>query len=376
MNFHAQVSDNTPLALPVALAHFVPWFTIRGDDFPLHSDDARTLDWIPELEDMRHWHDARAGYRRTHLHMPTHGTYDSRDPKLIRQQIEDAQAHGIDGFIVNWYGKYSMENVITLHWLRELNTWNAKHASSPFYYMLSLDSQMQMDTEGKRPVSMAEDFTYIRDTLINDAYLLRDGRPVFSVFPYEDNCHAWITSAAQVWGEDAVDFIWMNSAPGQGEQAAYPWVMPDRNTIDLSSTHTWSDPDSPGTGWLRDFYGDANAAKLDYVMGGVWPGFDDQLVTWAWNPEAEKKKLKPRVICRETSLGNTLELTWQVYIDYLSKWKAGDPSCKLPAPLVQLITWNDYAEASALEPTADYGTQPLETCKRFIKEARAIWSGE
>ena len=359
------------------LGHFLPWYVLDPVAFPLDPKDAATLPCAPRLEPMRHWNDARAGYRRTHHHLPLPGVYDSRSPGAIRWQIQSALAHGFSGFVINWYGCTSAENVITLHVLRGIELWNREHPDRPFHYLLSVDSQCTLPTEGKRPVSLREDFAYIKRHLLRDAYVLRDGRPVFFVFPYAENAPEWLSALAEVFGSNGADLLWMNHCPGQGEAGAYPWILPDDDARKDGELYTWRDPDSAGDRWLRRFYDEANAAPVRpaYLAGGAWPGFNDQLVSWAWNPDPLNPSIRPRVIARETTRGNTLELTLGAYLDYLTRAAQGDPSAGVPAPLLQIATWNDYAETSTVESTRDYGHAPLETCRTFITKARKLWSG-
>ncbi|MBU0678727.1 MAG: hypothetical protein KJ626_11490 [Verrucomicrobia bacterium] len=375
MKFHTENSNGESLTLPLMFGHFVPWFTITADGFPLHPDDEVKLDWKAPIEDMRHWNDSRAGYKRTHHHVPEIGIYDSRNPDIIEWQIRTALDYGVQGFIINWYGKYSVENVITLHWLRGLKKWNTENPDHPFYYFISFDSQAQWPTEGKKPQSLLEDLTFVREHLITDVYLLRDGRPVFSIFPYGDNCRAFREALDEVFGVGGADLLWSGDPQGKGEDACYAWVQPDRETVDLDSPYCWSDPDNCGLDYLRGIYRKANAenSECSYIMHGVWPGFNNQLVVWAWANDPGSPHIRPGVICRETSVGNTLDLTWQVYLDYLRKWADGDPSACVPAPLIQLVTWNDYAETTTLEPTRDYGRTPLAVCRDKLTEARALW---
>ena len=374
MKFHAPVSGDEALELPLMFGHFVPWFTIRGSDYPLPDEDRKPLDFIPNIEDFRHWNDSRSGYRRTHHHVPAIGLYDSRNPEVIEWQIRTALEFGLSGFIVNWYGKHSVENVITLHWLRGLKKWNDAHPNQPFHYFISFDSQAQWPSEGKKPVSMEEDFVYIRDHLIRDAYLRRNGRPVFSVFPYENNCAQWRKTLDTVFGPGNADLIWRASS-GEGANGGYAWVQPDEETVDLSKPCCWSQPDNAGDGFLRAFFQNANQSSIkpEYLMTGVWPGFNNQFVSWAWSANPNAPHIRPCVICRETTKGNTLELTWQAYMDYLAKRARGDADISIPAPLIQLVTWNDFAETTTLEPTRDYGTAPLEYCRERLAEARRIW---
>ena len=95
MNFHAPVSQNRPLELPLMFGHFVPWFTRRADAFPLTPEEMKDIRHVPEVENERHWQDARSGYRRTHLAWPEIGTYDSRDPAVIAWQIATALDYGV-----------------------------------------------------------------------------------------------------------------------------------------------------------------------------------------------------------------------------------------------------------------------------------------
>ncbi len=371
MKFHALARADQPLALPLLFGHFVPWYTLEAGAFP--PPPTTGMSFIPTIEDFRHWQDARSAYRRTHLHWPEIGRYDSRDPRVIHWQIESALACGVEGFILNWYGKHSVENLITLHWLDGLRQWNDQHPERLFHYFFSLDSQAQRPSEGKQPVSMEEDFAYLREHLMGATYLCRDGRPVFSVFPYENNCPEWRSNLDAVFGKDQADLIWMNGFPGKGENAAYPWICPDGSALGQGRQYPWIDPDNAGEEFLRHFYHSASSKPVDYLMGGVWPGFDDQLVSWAWNATPENPEVRPRVMCRETSRGNTLDLTWKVLLEHIARWAAGDPAARRPCPLIQIVTWNDYAEATTVEPTRDYGRTPLEQCQRHLAEARRLW---
>lgn len=369
MNFHADATRGRPLPLPIALGHFLPWYTIRGADFPLPEEDVRALGFLPVIEDHRHWRDSRAGYRRTFHHVPGIGVYDSRDPTVIEWQIRTALAHGVGGFIVNWYGKHSVENVITLHWLRGLSEWNRRHPDQPFVYFISYDAQAQWPSEGKKPVSIAEDFAYARDRLMTDAYLRRDGRPLFSVFPYGDQCAEMRAALDTVFGPNGADLIWSGTPAGKGEDACYAWVRPDDSAINYDSPYCWQDPDNAGLEFLRSFFEGANRSPhgCRYLMHGVWPGFNNQFVSWAWSKNPDDPRIRPCVICRETSAGNTLALTWRVLADYLKRGGG------IPAPLVQLVTWNDYAETTTVEPTRDYGTAPLEMCREYIHLAQSLY---
>jgi hypothetical protein len=356
-----------PLRLPVALGHFLPWYTRLGDAFPLVVRQAETIAHPTRIEDYRHWRDARATYRRTHLHLPEIGVYDSRDPEVIRWQIESARQAGLDGFIINWNGRNSVENVITLAVLQQILSWNHAHPDEPFTYMFSIDSQAQMPTEGKVPVSLSDDLIYIRDVLMGDHYLHRDGRPLFSCFPYQDNLPEWLAAFDRVFGPDAYDFFWMNEPRGQGETGCFAWVRPDDDAIDPAGSYSWTDPDNTGEAYAGMLYKQWSepAHGHRYGMAGVWPGFNDTLVRTAWTGS---EQARARIMVRESEEGNTYDRLWKTYLTALAAPET------LPLPLVQIVTWNDWAETTTIEPARDYGSRYIEATKRHLGEARRIWN--
>ncbi len=366
MIFHSRHSGQ-PLRLPVALGHFLPWYTIAGQAFRLRDQLGETIPHFPQIEDHRHWRDPRAVYKRTHLHLPEIGVYDSRDPAVIQWQIESARRAGLAGFIINWNGRNSVENVISLAVMEQIQAWNRSNPDQPFVAMLSIDSQAQMPTEGKVPVSLREDLGYLRDCLMGDHYLCRDGRPVFSCFPYRNNLPEWLEAFDQVFGPDTYDFIWMNEPQGRGETGCFAWVRPDDEAVDHAHDEAWTDPDNTGEAFAAQLYRQWSQAEFGhrYGMAGVWPGFDDTLVRAAWTGS---EQARPRIIVRESEAGNTYDRLWKTYERALAA-----PGI-LPLPLVQIVTWNDWAEATTIEPARDYGNRYVEATRQHLDQARQFWS--
>jgi len=369
MSFTAPILRGKTLAEPAVLGHFLPWF-IGGKpgSSGLLPEEAKGLT-LPVLEPWRHWRDARSQYRRTHQYEPIGGEYDSRDPEVIHRQITTAMDYGLDGFIVNLYGKNSVENVIGLQFLRELRKYNEAHPDRPFVYVISFDAQAQWPSEGKTPVSMEEDFAYLKDVWCQEACLRRDGKFPFLVFAYDRPCQDYRAAMTKVFGADGFDLLWLNNPTEQAMDAGYPWVRP----MQVEPDHRWFSPDDSGEQYIRDFYSKCNQnPKVKYLCGGVWPGFNDQFVRWAWSGNQDDPRIRPRVICRETSKGSTLELTWQAAAEYILRHRAGDPSAGLPMPMIQIVTWNDWAESTQVEPCRDLGHHDLEVCKRYSDLLKSI----
>ncbi|MEM6503867.1 MAG: hypothetical protein AAF711_00220 [Planctomycetota bacterium] len=363
------MGGNKPLDLPVGLGHFLPWFTVRGGDFPLDAGDAATITAPPTIEDLRHWCDARASYRRTHRDFPQIGRYDSRDPATLRWQFAAMNDAGLSGMIINWYGQNSVENVLTLGLLRELTAWNEVHPDRALCYCLSIDSQAQQATEGKTPVSLDQDLAYIQKHLIRPGYLQRNERPVFLCFPYENDLPHWLAAFDGCFGEQQYDFHWMNEPQGVGETGVFLWVEPDESTVDHTSPYPWQDPGNCGAEragkryleWSASHYG------LRYGVAGVWPGFDDTLVAWAWKPEAQHGRVRPRIIARENEGGACYGQLWEAYVSALSN------PIVLPLPIVQIVTWNDWAESTQIEPSVDHRDDTVRMTRHYLEIARHQW---
>src|SRR5579871_152848 len=114
-DFRAEHRDRRPLAqqttwnlsgaAPHLLAHYVPWYQIAKDE------GAKTRVWS-------HWkydgkgphHDPEKrradGVRNiASVYYPLIGPYDSRSRSVVRYHLATAKAAGIEGFIVDWYGR-------------------------------------------------------------------------------------------------------------------------------------------------------------------------------------------------------------------------------------------------------------------------------
>lgn len=299
------------------------------------------------------------------MYQPQWGEYDSRDPELIRKQITTAKEYGLDGFIVNFYGKNSVENVLGLHFLDELKKYNSENSEDPFLYMISFDSQAQWPSEGKKPVSIEEDFEHIKNTWITDAHIKCDDTPVIAIFVYDKPCSEYRKAADEVFANDGLDILWSSPDNAGGASGTYVWVAQS----EMETNGSWFNPDDAGDEFLGNFYERSNNnSDLKYIMGGVWPGFNDNLVSWAWNSNPDNPAIRPRVMCRETTRGNTLELTWKTNLKYIREL-CGKKQ-KLPMPLIQIVTWNDWAESTNVEPDEDFGYKCLEICRKYIEKIK------
>ena len=94
----------------------------------------------------------------------------------------------------------------------------------------------------------------------------------------------------------------------------------------------------------------ANGKIASYYSEGLNPGFDD-LAVWGWGTG-------PRKIER----GENCEL-------YEYKWQS---AVKNGFPMVDIVTWDDWGEATVIEPTLEYGVEYLEITRKYAAEFKGI----
>jgi len=264
--------------------------------------------------------------------------YTSTDTTVISGHITAALAQGIDGFVVDWYGREAgVPNDPDRRFIDEVTLKLLQQSEGrDFYVALMYD-------EGT--VSAAETLTTAYTTrVISDlldarryftmpAYLRVFGHPALFVFPYEtvDPYIDW----AEVRSHITVTLFDKDPNPGDPVHDAqfdgfFAWVQPTASQW-LTDGTEW------GEGYLTWFYNTmATSTYSDKVaVGGVWPGFDDSLASWG----------SGRYMWRRC--GQTWCDTWSIAAQY-------NP------PIVMIDTWNDFEEGTDIE----FGTGECSTPSR------------
>jgi hypothetical protein len=93
-------------------------------------------------------------------------------------------------------------------------------------------------------------------------------------------------------------------------------------------------PPDIGTAYLDNFYHAGAKAEMDtqqLVIGAAFAGFDDRLATWGKNKIAVQR----------------CGLTWLITMSKSMQFQEETGS---PLPFLQVVTWNDYEEGTAVEP--------------------------
>ncbi|VWB99187.1 hypothetical protein BLA14095_04661 [Burkholderia lata] len=250
--------------------------------------------------------------------------YRSDDPHQAFRTFADMRSRGIDGVIVDWYGEGHFVDTAWRASLPEL----AKFPGMTFSIMIDSGSFKFNPCRGcDLTATILNNLAYIsREYFTSDQYLRHDGHPVVSEFGMDAVGKAdWARIHAAY-----PDIYWIHTL-AQGfdlpyGKGAYVWAQPS----------SWVTPQAAGTRhdllYRERFYNIArNQPPGTITVGGAWSGFDDSKASWG---AAAPRFLAPS--CGKTWL-DTFKSINERY------------STRQQLPFVQLITWNDYEEGSALE---------------------------
>ncbi len=318
-------------AAPLELVcHYMQWFQCRQVD-----GQTRYGHWNWSHKSIVHDPERKVNPQMRDIYSvlyPKIGLYDSEDPAVIDYHILTAKAAGINAFIVDWYNpdlslgkllEQANRNGFKVGVCYEEKTcfpdWNAKAKERKDAYQKALD-----------------DFRYLKTQFSHPAYWRRNGRPVLMVFGNPgDNGPGW--SATDKWrftpeewrqllkdsGNDNVDLV---LADTRDSKAGFP-------------TFGWCGPDNPA---YPDWFYDTAKKLVDqqtipFFIGTVTPGFDDR-GTQGW--------------------GSSPRIEYHLGVETLERYtnKADQTDCDT----VQIVTWNDFAEGTCIEPTFEYGNLFLE----------------
>ncbi|MCK5242641.1 hypothetical protein KAR34_09335 [bacterium] len=290
------------------------------------------------------------------IYYPAIGPYDSSDEDVIEYHILLAKAAGIDGFVINWYG------------FRDEND-NLRHEDQSFKKLLKISEKLGflvcididdkcMFPPFKRVKKRSESIDLAKQAISGicteyadrPAYFRMQGRPVITNFGWGPPFYAFnnaVSFSPEEWGEILkhvspynmlfianYQWHWGKSIEQTGflkiADSIYPWV-------------------SGGPEMREKFYQQSQKAlqqkKISFISGQACPGFDSY-GTWGWGHGRS-------IIDRKD--GQTYETTWKESLKNQAKW-------------IQLITWNDFAEGSTIEPTKEYGTKYLAITAKYAKQ--------
>ena len=249
--------------------------------------------------------------------------YTSSDPAQVSRQVSDALSRGISGFIEDWYGQNKAMPNATAFALKA----EAESRNGDFVFAIMEDggalnncnATAGCDLSGQ----MITDLTYAYNNFeTSPAYMKIDGRPaVFFFDPDRFGTLDWQGIAANVPGNPL--FIFQNSGGFTHAQSggSISWVIIDGNTSDWSQSY------------LDNFYATGVAQLPRHAFGATYKGFNDTQAGWSSN----------RIINQNCGQ------TWLSTFSEIGKYHSAANQLES----LQLVTWNDYEEATEIESGID-----------------------
>ncbi|WP_432797143.1 endo-1,3-alpha-glucanase family glycosylhydrolase [Poriferisphaera sp. WC338] len=327
---------------PHLIAHYMAWFEAYGES----GEGAKT--W-------RHWRWDGSGSKRnpekvdqdgrreiSSVYYPLIGPYNSRDRAVVRYHMRTAKAAGVSAFVVIWYGKDTPDSDALMPMLLKEAAKVGLKIAVCYEEKINWQPYRQPTSRSEIVKTATEDLNYLLNTYGgHDAYLKRDGKPFVMQFNY--------------WGEDDLGprqimaAEWQQIYEGLDKNIYFCRQNMDRPDVHppVQSAFMWFKPNKAE--WANDFkYFGATARKLeaekklDFFMTVLCPGFDTTNVNgWGGGP---------RVLERNGT--DVLEFSMEHAL-------TGNPE------LIQIMTWNDWEEGTAIEPSREFGFDYIDTIETW-----------
>lgn len=245
--------------------------------------------------------------------------YNSTDPNQVKSQIDDMVSRGIDGVILDWYGPGNPLDQAALQIMAQAET----HPGFTFAIMIDQGAIEWYSCQGCSPQqALVNDLQYIEKTYFpSSAYMKFDGKPMITQFNVNLSYPSvsWNAALAEMSTQPALIFENNDGFTADLTEGSYSWVMP-----------TASDYGLP---YLTSFYQTGISYSSEQTIGATYKGFNDTYASWG------SHRIMPQQ-CGQTWL--------QTFSEVNGLYNSGKP-----LPYLQLVTWNDYEEATELESGID-----------------------
>lgn len=310
-----------PATRPLLLAHTMPWF--EAPPASPHWGWHWTMNHFdPERE--------KDGRREVASHFyPLIGPYDSGDPWILECQLLTMKLAGIDGVIVDWYGLTDHRDYAILHRNTTRLLEQAERLNMKFVVCYEDQTIPALVEAGRLPASeraahAAAEIAWLGKYWFHSpSYVRLDDRPVLLSFG-----HAGLT-----------DDEWSECLRRAGVAVAY-FSQHERRTAAIGG-FDWPVPKDA----LASFQRFHTAMKSwQYAIPVVYPRFVD--------------------IYQQAGVGESYGLLEDD--GGRSFRRMLELAIEARPPMIQLATWNDWGEGTAIEPSREFGYRDLETIHRAV----------
>jgi hypothetical protein len=303
-----------------------------------------------------HWNEAVKG-------TPFLGKYNSSNPTVADQHILLAKQHGIDFFAVSWMGNgtwadwdfdeidYNLRNGLL----------KAPHLQN-FKFCLFYETQIVLDTANQKHNNFTEiflnDMVYAAEKyFINPSYLRINDKPVLFIYnlPYlyenltDSAVHGLFDQMRQQLANISDVYLVGDVGPGPSPNMNSTWLY----SINATTSYFFSDPSKGWNGVLEDartYYPNwasvMNSKGIKFIPN-AYSGFNN---TGLVGVQQNTTVVLP---LNETMFREMLKLA----INNADDLK-----------MVMITSWNEWLEATAIEPSMEFGELFLHTIYDVVPE--------
>jgi Glycosyl hydrolase family 99 len=277
-------------------------------------------DHAPVLAHFYIWYTA-SSWNRAKVDYPAVGRYSSDQVSVMRKQVQQAQAAGIDGFIVSWKSTDTLNS--------RLASLRGVAANAGFKLAITYEAQ-DFNRNPLPAAQVRDDLLAFADKYAND--------PVFRVLGDRP-----VVAISGTW-HYSIDELRSITEPVADRLTV---LATEKNTRDYERVSSavdgelyyWSSADPETTPHYQDKLQEmANAvrAHCGLWVAPVTPGFDARKVGGA------------RTVDRRN--GATLRRSWEAAVTTVPD-------------MIGVISWNEWSENTYIEPSATYGTRSLDVLR-------------
>jgi YVTN family beta-propeller protein/VCBS repeat-containing protein len=328
-----QSTPYLPFDMPIGqtdqqvFAHYVPWFPISLDNLPAAQDYYTTQYLNPAGENGVHA--AYGGYLRDRplpidpINDPDWRYYDALT------EVNQAKSVGIDGFAVDILGPGYQDSVIDA-------LYRAAQATAGFKIQPTAD--MGGPLGGMTEAQFAAAFApYLTSPA---AQRLSDGRVVLGAFYAEAKTATWwsnsLTILRSTYGVDVAFVPTFVYDPYNSMDSFAPISYGFSNWGGRNPVYTDPTNSNPGS--------QVSLVEKAHALGKIW-----------MQPVAFQDNRPREGVYEEAQNSVTNSNSWQIALNEHAEW-------------VDLLTWNDYAEMTAMAPSVEHGWRMLDMQAYYIAQ--------
>lgn len=295
------------------------------------------------------------------VYYPSIGLYDVTDPDYQEYMMQQCKMCYID--TINYYvAKPDHIDSGKTDWGRSFDQVTVEMLRK---YGLSSTARLSNFPEDY-DVAAGEALTALIEKL-GDTVLTIDGRPVLAQFTFREMTPAQVASWKETYAEahngtEPFLMTWQHGIYQQGDwltvsDGQYGWVELDDSRVQNFWRNgvykTYADLETAKTnhdGTVEKARSYIDQGLVSFYAEALTPGFDS-LGCWGWGEGPSKVE--------GGANGELYEYKWQAAVEN-------------GFPMVVIPTWDDWGEATNIEPSLEYGVKLLEITRKYAAEYKGI----